>query len=129
VEDGTVNKVTKITHDALGTAAPKNQVLNSWTRKGFKAAVAAAAAGDYSEKVHERKLQKNSKEARRMEDVDVDVLTAGVPNTWAMHVERELVENEASALVGGASPSKLIKAPDSVEFKVRCLVKGLGYRV
>ncbi|GAX83068.1 hypothetical protein CEUSTIGMA_g10494.t1 [Chlamydomonas eustigma] len=109
--DGAFRSVPSLTQN---TGA--SHVLDSWTRKGYKAAMAAAVGGNFVPD-QAQKIQQKPQEMRKMEDVSSDALAAGVNNTWAQHVERELAEDHNSNTCSGASTSKLIKAPESSEFK------------
>lgn len=103
-EDQELGEEEAEAHD-LASSMP----LDTWTRKGFKAAKAAEAADT------DGNLAKQDTAPRFQAAA---AILPGVHDTWASHMDKQLGDAELGLLQSSASHSKHIDAPEHPDYKV-----------
>jgi len=100
--------------EAAQSSAP---TLNTWTRKGLKAAKAAEAADADGGKQPKTKQQGGTGFQQSAAAAAAAVLP-GVSDSWVTHVDKQLSESELESLRSCTTRPKLFDAPEHPEYKV-----------
>ena len=106
-------------------AAVETRPLDSWSRRGLQAAVAATAAAAKAAEVDpegaklQKQLAKQAAAKQQPQQLRLPAASATpVPDSWAAHVDRELGDAELAALQGAAARPKLADATEHSDYKV-----------
>ena len=99
-----------VAHAAAAAPLP----LDTWTRRGFKAAKALEAPDA------DGKLPKAANQGPKFQAAAA--VLPGVHDSWAAHVDRQLTEAELDSLRSSVTHPSLLEAPEHPDYKV-CLYR------